>query len=62
MKSNKLALVLFDESMFRLCYLASFFLYMISYKKPDCQQSIFKNLLRLLVRCFSGVVNLHFSV
>ena len=31
MKSNKLALVLFDESMFRLCYLASFFLYMISY-------------------------------
>lgn len=31
MKASKLTLVLFDESLFRLCYLASFFLYMISY-------------------------------
>lgn len=31
MKSSKLSLVLFDESMFRLCYLGSFFFYMLSY-------------------------------
>ncbi len=31
MKAAKLALVLFDESLFRCCYLASFFFYMVSY-------------------------------
>lgn len=31
MKAQKLKLVLFDESLFRVCYLASFFFYMISY-------------------------------
>lgn len=31
MKANALKLVLFDESLFRCCYLASFFFYMISY-------------------------------
>lgn len=31
MKASKLQLVLFDESLFRCCYLASFFFYMVSY-------------------------------
>ena len=31
MKASKLTLALFDESLFRVCYLASFFLYMVSY-------------------------------
>lgn len=31
MKASKLKLVLFDESLFRCCYLASFFFYMVSY-------------------------------
>ncbi len=31
MKASKLTLILFDESLFRCCYLASFFFYMVSY-------------------------------
>ncbi len=31
MKASKLTLALFDESLFRVCYLTSFFLYMVSY-------------------------------
>lgn len=31
MKASKLKLALFDESLFRCCYLASFFFYMVSY-------------------------------
>lgn len=31
MKAQKLKMVLFDESLFRVCYLASFFFYMISF-------------------------------
>lgn len=31
MRTSKLSLVIFDESLFRLCYLASFFFYMVSY-------------------------------